>query len=367
MSGARSSKCLPDRSEYCMTVTARTLSTQLKSHSRQWLFCFCLVFLLTGCAGEIVPAQLTGATMGTTWHVSYMAPPKGPSADQLQKGIEEQLERVNSSMSTYRSDSEISRFNAGAPLAWFRSSEDFFQVLTAALEVGGKSEGAYDVTVAPLVNLWGFGPDGIIDKPPREALIEEARARVGQHQLSLDSAEHSVLKRSELTLDFSSLAKGYAVDKVAQWLLDQGITRYMVEVGGELQLSGLSGRGDPWRIAIEQPERSARSMAVTLHLTDVAVATSGDYRNYFESNGQHYSHIIDPRTGYPIVHDLVSVTVVHPSCMIADAWATALTVLGAERAMAVAQTEGLAVYFIRRVDDTLVHSHTRLFAAYLNN
>jgi thiamine biosynthesis lipoprotein len=145
----------------------------------------------------------------------------------------------------------------------------------------------------------------------------------------------------------------------------QGVRRYMVEVGGEMRLSGLSGRGDPWRIAIEEPKISERSIAITLSLTDVAIATSGDYRNYFEANGRRYSHSIDPRTGYPVTHDLVSVTVVHQSCMMADAWATALTVLGAEKAMAVAQAQGLAVYFIRRLDDEFVHSQTPLFSAYL--
>ena len=163
----------------------------------------------------------------------------------------------------------------------------------------------------------------------------------------------------------SSLAKGYAVDRVAEWLSAQGIRRYMVEVGGEMRLSGLSGRGDPWRIAIEEPKTSERSIAITLSLTDMAIATSGDYRNYFEAEGRRYSHSIDPKTGYPVTHDLVSVTVVHQSCMMADAWATALTVLGAEKAMAVAQAQGLAVYFIRRLDDEFVHSHTPLFSAYL--
>jgi thiamine biosynthesis lipoprotein len=140
----------------------------------------------------------------------------------------------------------------------------------------------------------------------------------------------------------------------------------MVELGGEMRLSGLSGRGDGWRIAIEQPESSGRSVAATINLTDMAVSTSGNYRNYFEADGKRYSHIIDPRTGYPVAHDLVSVTMVHPNCMIADAWTTALMVLGAERGMAVAQAQGLAVYFIRRVNGKFVHSHTPLFSAYLS-
>jgi thiamine biosynthesis lipoprotein len=303
--------------------------------------------------------------MGTTWHVSYVEPPKGLSQTQVQQGIQAQLDNVNRSMSTYSADSEISKLNALAPNAWFESSPDFFRVLTTALEVGRLSAGAYDVTVAPLVNLWGFGPQESIVEPPSASAIAESRTLVGQQNVRVDSDNRRVMKLNALSLDFSSLAKGYAVDKVADWLLEQGIANFMVEVGGELRLSGLSGRGDAWRIAIEQPDNAGRAVAATLNLTDVALATSGDYRNYFEVDGQRYSHLIDPRTGHPVAHDLVSVTVVHSNCMLADAWATALTVLGAEQAMSVAQAQGLAVYFIRRVDGDFAHSHTPQFIPYI--
>ncbi|MEZ5572323.1 MAG: FAD:protein FMN transferase [Halioglobus sp.] len=304
--------------------------------------------------------------MGTSWHVSYIPADESPNEGRLRAGIEDQLEKVNRDMSTYREDSEIRQFSAAATDTWITPSADFYRVLTTALDVGTKSEGAYDITVAPLVDLWGFGPDGSISQPPSDQRINEIRARVGQRQLRVDAERRRVMKLRELSLDFSSLAKGYAVDQVAEWLRTQGVSRFVVEVGGEMRLSGLSGRGDPWRIAIERPESDDRAVAATMHLTDVAVATSGDYRNYFEANGHHYSHTIDPRTGYPVAHDLVSVTVVHPSCMLADAWATALTVLGADRAMAVAQEQGLAVYFIRRVDDGFVHSQTPSFSGYLD-
>jgi FAD:protein FMN transferase len=336
-----------------------------QSHSREWLFCLFATALLAACSGEPVPSQLAGATMGTTWHVSYVPETAAPDAGHLQSGIEAQLERVNRSMSTYLPDSEISRLSALDPHTWFSATDDFFLVLTTALDIGEKSEGAYDVTVAPLVDLWGFGPEGVVDVPPTEQAIAQVMGRVGQQYIRLDNENRGVLKERALSLDFSSLAKGFAVDQVAEWLLAEGITRFMVEVGGEMRLSGLSAREDPWRIAIEQPDSSGRSIAITLNITDVAVATSGDYRNYFESNGKRYSHSIDPRTGFPVAHDLVSVTVVHADCMIADAWATALTVLGAERAMAVAQAQGLAVYFIRRGDDGFASSHTPQFSRYL--
>jgi thiamine biosynthesis lipoprotein len=303
--------------------------------------------------------------MGTTWHLSYLDPPPGLTPEQVRQGLVEQLALVDGSMSTFRTDSEISRFNASAAQTWFDVSAVFLHVLAAALDVGQRSDGAFDITVAPLVDLWGFGPAGAVVEPPAESDIASALTRVGQGRLLLDSEHSRIKKLVDLSLDVSSLAEGYAVDRMAQWLLEQHVTRFMVELGGELRLSGLSGRDDPWRIAIEQPDDAAGAAAATLQLTDVAVSTSGDYHKYFEANGRRYSHLIDPRTGSPVAHDLVSVTVVHPDCMLADAWSTALTILSADAAMSVARTQGLAVYFIRRIDGGFVHSHTPQFAPFL--
>ena len=324
------------------------------------------VLCLVGCDRQAVTVQLAGASMGTTWHVTLVEPPGQVLPDSVQQGIETQLEAVNHSMSTYRDDSEISRFNALAPDTWFAVSPEFYSVLSTALVVGRASDGAYDVTVAPLVDLWGFGPGPAIDNPPSEDAIASLMQQVGQDSIRLDGEALSVKKLTALSLDFSSLAKGYAVDRVATWLAQRGINRFLVEVGGEMRMSGMSGRGDPWRVAIERPESGGRSVAAALSLSGVAVATSGDYRNYFEVDGRRYSHSIDPRTGWPVAHDLVSVTVVHPSAMLADAWATAFTVLGADRAMTVAQEQGLAVYFIRSLGEDFTHSHTAAFAAYLH-
>ncbi|MEH6635043.1 MAG: FAD:protein FMN transferase [Halioglobus sp.] len=324
------------------------------------------VLCLTACnARQQTPVQLEGATMGTTWHVTYIDPDGDFEAIAIQQGIEEQLTLVNRSMSTYREDSEISRFNISPSGQWFTVSPDFYTVLSTALAVGEQSNGAYDVSVAPLVDLWGFGPGAAIDAPPSASDIKRLLQRVGQQKLRLDGTRYGVMKLGELSLDFSSLAKGYAVDLVANWMTKQGVSRFLVEVGGEMKMSGLSGRDDLWRVAIEEPDNMGRSVATAISLTDAAVATSGDYRNYFEVAEQRYSHSIDPRTGYPVAHDLVSVTVVHSSAMLADAWATALTVLGAEQAMAVAQAQGLAVYFIRSAGEEYLHSHTTEFSGYL--
>lgn len=348
-----------------MISAANIPDTALKSHSREWLFCIALLLCLAGCGQDKVPVQLAGASMGTTWHVSYVPSGTSPAEQELLAGIQGVLEDVEQSMSTYRPDSEISRFNALPPDAWFEVSTGFYTVLSSALMVGRQSEGAYDITVGPLVDLWGFGPGPSIQAPPPPSAVAETLARVGQDKLRLDGDRRGISKLAPLSLDFSSIAKGYAVDRVASWLLEMGVGRFLVEVGGEMRMAGLSHRGDSWHIAIEQPDSAGRSVAAGISVTDMAVATSGDYRNYFEMDGRRYSHSIDPRSGHPVAHDLVSVTVIHPSAMLADAWATALTVLGGERAMVVAQAQDLAVYFIRREGDAYAISHTAAFTPWL--
>jgi len=344
--------------------------SDLKSHSKGWLFTFlgalCLC-ALPGCVERDLSIQLAGETMGTTWHVTVVPDTNSPNAALLQQGVETVLEEVNQSMSTYRVDSEISRFNSSETDEWFPITSEFYYVLSTAMAIGWQSDGAYDVTVGPLVDLWGFGPVGPVAAPPADDTVTDVLERVGQDHLRLDGDGPRLLKRVPVELDFSSIAKGYAVDRVAQWLDARGLDRYLVEVGGELRLAGLSGRGDPWHIAIERPDSSTRAVEEAVSLTDVGLATSGDYRNFFVIDGQRFSHSIDPRRGYPVAHDLVSVTVIHPSAMIADAWATALVVLGYEDAMMVAQEQGLAVYFIRRQGEAFVASHTPAFGRYLDS
>ena len=344
-------------------------ASSTQSHLKRWLFCCLLPLagLLAGCVAEPVPVELSGRTMGTTWHVTYMPATQDLAASQAQQGIERILEAVNLSMSTYRSDSEISRFNLAQSEQWLPVSEDFLEVLRAAMAIGDASGGAYDVTVGPVVNLWGFGPEARTDSVPDEKALLALLQQIGQDKLQLDEENRQILKTTDLSLDFSSIAKGYGVDRVADWLQASGVVDMLVEVGGEMRLHGRNPRGEPWRIAIEQPDSMMGSVAMAISLTDQALATSGDYRNYFEVAGKRYSHTIDPRTGYPIGHDLVSVTVVHPRAMIADAWATAFTVMGAEGAMKVALEQGLAVYFIRRTQGAYTSSHSPQFERYLES
>ncbi len=323
-----------------------------------------LLLLLAACSGRVEPLHLSGPTMGTQYHITWLPGENTAQAEAVFIGVDAVLEEINASMSSYRPDSEISRFNAAPVDDWFPVSADFLEVFTLARQVSVASDGAYDVTVAPLVNLWGFGPlpgGGV----PTEEAIAQLLPGVGQQWVDIDAENSSLRKRRPLQLDFSSIAKGYGVDKVAQWLERQAIVDYLVEIGGEVRVAGLSPRGTPWRIAMEKPEALQRQVTATLAISGVSVATSGDYRNYFELEGQRYSHSIDPRTGYPVRHELVSVTVVHKSTALADAWATALTILGPEAALATARREQLAVYLISRRSQGFVVEKTPAIVQWL--
>jgi thiamine biosynthesis lipoprotein len=302
--------------------------------------------------------------MGTSYHLTWTERGEVPSPAVVSGAVADILESVNESMSTYRPQSEISRFNRLPVGEWFPVSEDFYQVFIMSRAVSLASAGAFDVTVAPLVNLWGFGPDG--ENPmPTPVAIEAALSQVGQGRVEMDEQGRALRKRAPLQLDFSSIAKGYGVDLVAAWLEGQGIRDYLVEIGGEIRVAGQSPRADPWRIAVEKPDPMVRAATTTLELSAAAVATSGDYRNYFEHEGVRYSHSIDPRTGWPVRHDLVSVTVVHQSTALADAWATALTVLGTEAALSTAVEQDLAVYLISRDGETFRVQKTPEIEAWL--
>ncbi|MBA6412118.1 FAD:protein FMN transferase [Parahaliea sp. F7430] len=309
--------------------------------------------------------RLDGHTMGTTWSVTYLAAEGGPSPETVERELQAALDAVNASMSTYQDDSEISRFNRLPVGQWQALSEHFYRVLSEALRIGELSEGAYDVTVGPLVNLWGFGPDGPVNGVPAQEEIALQLAAIGQQHLLVDKDQQRLAKQAPVSLDFSSIAKGYGVDQLANYLLTQQISDFLVEVGGEMRLAGNSPRGDSWRIAVERPVAGARAPQVTLALSNIAVATSGDYRNYFEVDGQRYSHSIDPRTGYPVAHDLVSVTVLADSALEADAWATALDVLGGKQALLLANAHNLAVYLIRRQGDELIATYSEAMLPYL--
>ena len=314
------------------------------------LLAFCC---LAACSGER-PQQLGGNIFGTTWAATYQHAPDDLSAEAVKTEIESAFELVNLSMNHYDPESVISDFNQLPPGEPLEVDWDFAYVLTAALALGEATGGAYDVSVSALSDLWGFGPDGPT-RLPTQGDIDLALSQVGVSHLEWQPETRTLAKRvPNLKLDFSSLAKGYAVDLAADALDELGLEHYMLEVGGEVRVRGQSPRGGDWRIAVERPDPTARgSVQTALSVSDTGIATSGDYRNFFESEGRRYSHLIDPQSGYPIQHDVVSVTVVHGSAMMADAWATALIVLGSEEAMALAEERRLAVYVLKRSDDRI--------------
>lgn len=293
-------------------------------------------------------AALAGATMGTTWS-ARLALPRGRTEAAARHAIQTALDEVVAQMSTWEPDSDITRYNRAAT-GWQTLPAGFFHVLSHALALAEDSGGAYDPTVGPLVNAWGFGPHQRAFEPPSPSAIEAARTRCGWRRVQLDAQHQAALQPGGAYLDLSSIAKGYGVDRAAMALDALGITQYLVEVGGELRARGKRPDGQPWRVAIEVPDASD-DHALALPLRDHSIATSGDYRRHAGSGDERYAHTIDPRTGLPVRNGLASVTVLHPGCMEADALATALTVLGEEEGLAYARRHELAALFILRERD----------------
>jgi thiamine biosynthesis lipoprotein len=305
--------------------------------------------------------SLAGQTMGTTWTVKLPAA-GAPDTTVLRGAVEAVLEGVNARMSGFREDSELSRFNRHAGDDWFPVSAATARVLTEAERTSRLSDGAFDVTVWPLVQLWGFGVAGRRDAPPAPEALAAARERVGWRRLAVHAAPPALRKtRPDVQIDLGAIAKGFGVDAVADTLASLGLASYLVEIGGELRAAGAKGPGQPWQVGIERPQEIGRGVQRILALSGMALATSGDYRNYFEEGGRRYSHTIDPRRGEPIAHRLASVTVADPLCMRADALATALMVLGPERGYELALHEELAAYFIVRGEDGFLERATPAF------
>lgn len=297
----------------------------------------------------VKPLEISGTTMGTTYSIKWM-PVNAVDEGSLKVKVDAILESVNDSMSTYRPQSEISKFNQDVSLQRVSISKDFSTVLGFALKLAKITRGYYDPTIGPLVNLWGFGPAARREVPSQEK-INELLQYVGRRHLEFDRGRRTLRKRHpKVYLDLSSLAKGYGVDLVSQHLLDIGVQNFLVEIGGEMRASGQKASG-PWKIGVEAPQKGARILDQVYPLNNLAVATSGDYRNFFEKDNKNYSHAIDPSTGSPIRRPLSSVSVFMPSCMMADAWATALMILGPKEGLALANKHKISAYFVYRDED----------------
>ncbi|SFM03548.1 FAD:protein FMN transferase [Rugamonas rubra] len=354
------------------------------------------VLLPAHIAEQAAPAHgairdFAGVSMGTGWSVRLVDHGRAATLPpRLQQGLQGQLDQVVAQMSHWESDSDLGRFNLAEAGSWQRLPEEFFTVLAFAMRVARDTGDAYDPCAGAMVNLWGFGPAGGFERPgfapPDAAQVARLLERRRQARVELDHAGRRARQPGGVLLDLSAVAKGYGVDRLAEYLEAQGIRHYLVEVGGELRGAGVKPDGQPWWVALEQPGASTAGMApsvaalsaaapagpaaaaasaggeLVLALHGLAVATSGDYRRYFNADAadlsspahtqpQRYSHTIDPRSGMPITNQLASVTVVHAQCMAADAWSTALTVLGPEAGLALADRLGLAARFVLRTPD----------------
>jgi len=310
-----------------------------------------LVLFVSACGQAPVKPlpHISGNTMGTTYNVKFASEIEQP-VDQIKQQIDQRLFEINKLMSTYDPESELSRFNKSRFTTPFEMSSETILVLNEAIRLGEFSEGVLDVTVGPMVNLWGFGPTQRPEKVPSDEQVATVREYVGLDKLRVDGNRVTKL-HPMLYVDLSTIAKGYGVDEVARVVESFGITNYLVEIGGEMRVKGVKPNGDAWRIAIEKPVVNERAIQRIVSVGDNALATSGDYRNYFEEDGVRFSHLIDPTTGKPIQHNTVSVTVVHPSSMVADGLSTAFNVMGWDKAIELADKNDLAVLVIRKTPE----------------
>ena len=328
---------------------------------------------------------LGGATMGTLWQVSASAP-AGADLHALHDGIQACLDRVVAQMSTWERGSDISRYNRAAAGTWQSLPRPFFDVLQQALAIAAETGGAVDPTVGPLVGAWGFGPGGTGGHVPAAEVLETARARTGWQRVLLDPAGQRALQPGGVGLDLSGIAKGHSVDEVVDWLRGSGIPGALVDVGGELRGYGRKPDGSAWKVLAEpwpeddapggidpgtgSPDAAAGAgdagvVPCVLALDGAAVATSGDHWHRFEHDGRLYAHTIDPRTGAPVDHAPAAVTVVAPTALAADAWATALTVLGEHDGFTLAQARGVAARWVLRGDGVVRALATDAFGQYL--
>ncbi len=319
-----------------------------------------LCLILAACDHQAELRHISGSTMGTTYHISCTCP--GPDAS-LKEKVDNRLAEINGIMSTYDPDSELSRINSyqGDFPATFMISEELGTVIRQALEIHSKSSDYFDITVGPLVNLWGFGPQASIDKAPDEHQLQQAMSRTGSRAITLNGNQLTLTEGRYI--DLSAIAKGWAVDDIGALLEANGASGYIVEIGGELRTHGTKPGATPWRIAVERPSANPgeRQAELIIEPGNAAVATSGDYRNYFESNGVRYSHTINPSTGKPITHTLASVTVIHEDCGQADAWATALNVAGPDEGMQIAERNHLTAFMIIRTGDSYTEKASTAF------
>ena len=326
-------------------------------------FCVVIFSLLSCTPDSLTQVKITGSTMGTSYHVTVVA--EGIDADNLKRQIDALLVKTNQQMSTYDPDSELMMFNRAPIGRPFELSAELAFVLSESQRINVATEGAFDVTVGPLVNRWGFGPEQ--ERPiPDASELAELMQNVGAKWLKISEDGRQAVRQRDIFVDLSAIAKGFGVDQVAELLRSSGYENYLVEIGGELRVQGFNALGAPWRVAIERPSLAPGSIQAAINLVDQAVATSGSYRNFRDVDGRRYSHTIDPVSGAPVVHNLVSVTVLADTCAEADALATGFSVLGPEASLDYAEQQGLAIFVLFEVDGRVQERWSSAFNHYLS-
>lgn len=331
---------------------------------------FLMLATLVGCEKPVAErpmVEIHGRTMGTFYGVKVVGDfPGGQQA--LQTQVDSLLKHYNDEISTYDPNSSLSKFNQQQTSTPFPVSQEMADIVISALRVGQRTQGVLDVTVGPLVNLWGFGPDKRPIKTPTDEQIIAARQRVGIQHLHVEvSAEHAALRKDvpNIYVDLSTIGEGFGADKVAEFLESRGVHNYLVEIAGASRSRGVNAKGDPWKLAIQKPTDELDEVQAIIKPDGRAISTSGSYRNYYELDGKRYSHIIDPATGKPITHRLVSATVITPTALEADGLDTALMVMGPEKAMAFAKQQRLAVYLVIKTDKGFKAEYSESFEPYL--
>jgi thiamine biosynthesis lipoprotein len=307
-----------------------------------------LAGVLSGCGNGDSMESFGGPTMGSTYSVTYLCQAGLPAPAQVRGEVEKILAQVDRQMSTYRSDSDIERFNALPANRCQPMPAPILKLVRVAEQLSEQSAGSYDLTVEPLLNLWGFGPQGRAETVPSAQALAEVQQRVGYQHLRIEGDQ--LCKDAAVEVDFNSIAAGYAVDTIAARLEALGIHNYLAEATGELKAAGKKLDGSPWRIALEEPRDDRQVAQRILAVDGYSVSTSGDYRNYFEQGGKRYSHTFDARTGAPVSHALASVTVIHPSALMADGLSTLLLILGPVRGWDYAEKHDIGAFFVIRAD-----------------
>lgn len=317
-----------------------------------------LLCFLSACDNRAPLTKLEGFVQGTTYHLTFVAP-KGAGTTDVQRAVNEEFARIDLALSNYRDDSALEQFNAQKNTEPASVDAELVKLVEIAREINKASAGCYDLTIKPLFDLWGFKND--IFTPPDADALAQTLEKIGMDKLETLPGNRLRKHLPDLRIDISSIGQGYTVERIAQVLESFGIEHYLAEVGGELKVRGKKSDGKPWRIALEKPLPNQRSLHKIISFDDgqpMALMTSGTYRHYFDQDGKRYSHILDARSGKPIEHDTVSVTILHPDPTLADAWSTALLCMGAEEGLAAADAASLAVLFIEQKNDELVEHYS---------